>query len=174
MKDITIRKETEGDFEQIHAFVETAFLTANVSGGEERAMVESIHGSDKYIPELSLIAEQDGQIVGYIMLSKTQIDDGKNTHECLNLGPVCSSEGLRNHGIGGMLIKEAINTAREMGFSSVFLAGDRNYYGRFGFVPASQYNIRCQHDVPTELQDNIMALELTPNALEGISGTVYL
>ena len=61
-----------------------------------------------------------------------------------------------------------------MGHRAIFLAGNRDYYSRFGFIPASRYGISFKEDVPAELIDNIMALELVPGSLEGISGIVDL
>jgi predicted N-acetyltransferase YhbS len=64
--------------------------------------------------------------------------------------------------------------AKYLGHTAVFLAGDHNYYGRFGFVPASKFDIRYKKDMPPELIDNIMAMELTPGSLKGIEGIVDL
>lgn len=169
-----MRQETKSDYPNVYRFVEVAFQTARVTGGEEREMTEHIHNSDKYISELSLIAEIDGQMVGYIMLSKTTVTNGENAYEALLLGPVCSQKELRNQGIGSQLIKKAISIAKNIGFTAVFLAGDRHYYSRFGFVPASEYGIKCQYEIPANLLDNIMALEIIPGALDGITGIVEL
>lgn len=174
MKKMQIRQQTETDYAEILDFIEHAFQTARVTGGEEREMVVRIHKSDRFIPELSLIAEINGELIGYIMLSKTTVTNGDQLHEALLLGPVCTKEEVRNQGIGGQLIKKALQVAESIGFTSVFLAGDRHYYRRFGFVPASKYGIKCQYEIPAELLDNIMALELVPGALDGVNGVVEL
>ncbi|MBD3109623.1 N-acetyltransferase [Bacillus sp. AGMB 02131] len=174
MRNIQIHEETEANYAEIPDFVGQAFKTARVTGGEERDMVVRIHKSDRFIPELSLVAETNGELVGYIMLSKTKVTSGNHVHEALLLGPVCTKVEMRNHGLGRELIKKSLIIAKNMGFTSVFLAGDRHYYSRFGFVPASKYGIKCQYDIPAELLDNIMALELFPGALAGVSGVVEL
>ena len=174
MRNIQIHEETEANYAEIPDFVGQAFQTARVTGGEERDMVIRIHKSDRFIPELSLVAETNGELVGYIMLSKTTVTNGNHVHEALLLGPVCTKVEKRNHGLGGELIKKSLIIAKNMGFTSVFLAGNRHYYSRFGFVPASKYGIKCQYDIPAELLDNIMALELFPGALSGVSGVVEL
>ena len=137
-------------------------------------MVIGVRNSSKYIPELALVAEKDGEIIGYIILSKTSIKSADKEFPALNLGPVCTLLEERNRKIGGELIKTVLAKAKEMGHTAVFLAGNKDYYSRFGFVPASKFGIKCQHNVPDELLDNIMVLELIPNALKGITGTVYL
>ena len=167
-----IRPESKQEYDSICRLVQTAFKTARVSGGTEADMVKNIRGSEKYVPELALVAEMDGKLIGYIMLSETTVSNGINTAVALNLGPVCSLVEHRNKGIGGELIKSAILKAKEMGYASVFLAGDCKYYNRFGFVPASKYGIKCQLDVPEELLDCIMALELVPGALNGMTSVI--
>jgi predicted N-acetyltransferase YhbS len=64
--------------------------------------------------------------------------------------------------------------ANDMGFQAIFLAGDSAYYHRFGFVPTTQYGIKCFIEIPEELFDNIMVCELVTNALDGVHGTVKL
>jgi putative acetyltransferase len=61
---LTIRKEAPRDYKRI------AEVTTEALGKEREArMVERIQGSDGYVPELSLVAELDGRIVGHAMLS---------------------------------------------------------------------------------------------------------
>jgi predicted N-acetyltransferase YhbS len=66
------------------------------------------------------------------------------------------------------LIESAFKTA------AVYDGNEHDYYGRFGFVPASRFGIRYKDDVPGEMLDNIMALELIPGALGSIEGVVDL
>jgi putative acetyltransferase len=169
---MNIRQETARDFDKIYQLVKTAFETANVSNGKEQDFVNELRAGGKHIPELSLVMEQEGAIVGHIMLSKTSVKNDRQSFDGLLLGPVCTEEKLRNKGLGAKLVNFAIDKAKAMGHKAVFLAGDRNYYGRFGFVPASRYNIKCQYDIPAELLENILALELAPHELDGITGVL--
>ena len=52
--------------------------------------------------------------------------------------------------IGSRLISEGIDRLRKRGFPFVLVLGHPAYYPRFGFVPASKYNVRCQWEVPDE------------------------
>ena len=56
-----------------------------------------------------------------------------------------------------------------MGYTSVLLVGDPAYYHRFGFGAAADFGIKHAHDIPDE---NVMACELVPGALDGVSGTM--
>lgn len=59
--------------------------------------------------------------------------------------------------------------AREMGFTSVLLLGDPAYYHRFGFRTSAEFGITFVHQTP-EIVENVMACELVPDALSGVSG----
>ena len=81
--------------------------------------------------------EENDELIGHIMLTRTYIlDDNKNKHETLFLGPIS--------------IK---------------------HYRRFGFKQAIEYGIRHIQNIPIEV---VLACELVPNALKGISGTVNI
>ena len=64
-----IRPETPADAAAIHAIHKQAF-----DGREaEPKLVDAICKSVGFIPELSLVAEQNGLIVGHILFSRIQI-----------------------------------------------------------------------------------------------------
>lgn len=164
-----IRKETEQDFEEIYNLVKVAFQTANVSDGKEQDFVNQLRGGETYIPELALVAEEKGCLVGHIMLSKATVTDGDNRHEVLYLAPVSVVLGRRNAGIGSALIGESFRLARKMGYTAVFLVGDPAYYRKFGFRSVADYGVTTTHDIPVEY---VMACELVPQGLEGVSGKI--
>lgn len=172
--DIKISCETEHNLKSIDQFVKTAFETAHFSDGKEVELIRAIRSSPSYIPELTFVATLQATIVGYVMLSKTIVSNHDAAFTGLLLAPLCTQVNVRNQNLGSFLVKTALNKAVEMGYSAVFLVGDRQYYKRFGFVPASTYQISCNLDIPTELMDNVMALELVPDALKGVRGTVSL
>ena len=68
-----------------------------------------------------------------------------------------------------MLIKEAHEKAKELGFQSVVLVGHEKYYLKFGYKQADLFGIKLPFEVPKE---NCMAIELTENGLENVSGMV--
>lgn len=70
-----------------------------------------------------------------------------------------------------MLMKESFRLAKQMGYRMVFLVGDPAYYHRFGFQPTVKFGIKDTHDIPDEC---VMVCKLAENALDGISGTIYL
>jgi len=166
---LIIRRETVEEFSQIHELVKVAFQTAKVSNGKEQDFVNHLRSSDNYIPELSLVAEENGKLIGHIMLTTTYIINGDNNVEALLLAPISVVFECRNRGVGSSLIKESFKLAKEMGYKSVFLVGDPAYYHRFGFKAAVNFGIKHSHNIPEEY---VMACELVPDALYGISGTI--
>ena len=169
-----IRQETPKDYKTIYNFVKTAFETAKVKDGNEQDYVNTIRQSPGYLPELSLVAVEKGKIIGHIMLSETYIDDGTYKHTALLLAPLSVKLEYRNKGIGSELITEGIKLAEKMGYKTVFLAGDPNYYNRFGFVATIDHNIKSSLDLPEEFYKNIMVYEIVPNALQGITGIIKM
>jgi putative acetyltransferase len=83
----------------------------------------------------SLVAEADGSVVGHTMLSRGWIDAERELVETLVLSPLSVDPADQGRGIGGDLVRAALDGARELGATVVFLEGSRDYYSRFGFEP---------------------------------------
>ena len=167
--NIIIRQETEKDYKLSETVVEKAFKNAEHIDHKEHLLVAKLRKSDAFIPELSLVAELDGEIVGHIMLTKLLIENEGSKYDSLALAPVSVVPEHQNKGIGSELISESLKIAKELGFKSVIVLGHDKYYPRFGFKPASTWGIKAPFDVPDEA---FMALELEDGSLEDISGTV--
>lgn len=166
-----IRREKPEEFSQIYDLVKVAFQTAKVSNGKEQDFVNQLRSSSNYIPELALVAEDNGKLIGHIMLTKTCIVDNGNKFETLLLAPVSVALEYRSRGAGSGLIREGFRLATEMGYTSVLVVGDPAYYHRFGFESAVNFGIRHSHDIPDQY---VMACELAPQALNGVRGTTTL
>ena len=70
--------------------------------------------------------------------------------EGLLLAPLCVQKEHRREGVGAALIEHGFNKARELGFQIVFLVGDPNYYGKFGFKQTGFYGIKNISNIPDE------------------------
>lgn len=167
-----IREEKPEDFDEIYRLVETAFRTAKVADGNEQDFVYTLRKRDSYIPQLALVAESGGKLIGHVMLTRNEIsdDDGK-IHTTLMLAPLSVLLEHRSQKVGAQLVEAAFQRAREMGFRAVFLAGDPAYYSRFGFRESVRYGIRNVNEIPDMYA---LAVELVPDALKGINGTISL
>lgn len=164
-----IRPERSGDFQTIHTLVESAFQTAEVSDGDEQDYVEQLRRGPAYIPELALVAERSGELIGHIMLTRTCVVDEPRRIAALLLSPLAVLFEHRCQRVGSALVEEALRRAAAMGHTAVFLVGDPAYYGRFGFRPSADYGIRHSGRIA---ESYVMALELSDGALAEMRGTI--
>ncbi|HNR07859.1 MAG TPA: N-acetyltransferase [Saprospiraceae bacterium] len=162
--NLTLRREKASDFHGIYLVHQAAFRQE-----AEGRLVEKLRKNKAYIPELSLVAIQDNLVVGHIIFSKIKISGGQKDYESLTLAPLGVLTEFQNKGIGSLLVREGLKKARELGYRSVIVLGHKNFYPRFGFVPASRWGIESPYEVPDEA---FMAIELVPGGLDGISGKV--
>ncbi|WP_433765957.1 GNAT family N-acetyltransferase [Flavobacterium ginsenosidimutans] len=167
--EVTLRQENKNDFESVFQLIEKAFEKEEYSDHKEQFLVERLRKSEAFIPELSIVAELDGKIVGHILFSKLQIKNEYQTFPSLALAPVSVLPEFQGKGIGSKLILHGHEIAKSLGYNSVILLGHQDYYPRFGYELCEKYNIKMPFDVPAE---NCMIIELTENALSGISGEV--
>lgn len=167
--NIAIRQEKEREYKLSERVVEEAFIGAEYSGHKEQYLVAGLRRSDAFVPELSIVAEADENIVGHVMLTKLIIKNDETIYESLALAPVSVLPRYQNQGIGSLLIIEALEIARELGYRSVIVLGHDKYYPRFGFKPASSWSIKAPFNVPDR---NFMALELESGSLDNVSGVV--
>lgn len=166
---MTIRSEKPEDFAAIYDLVKVAFQTAKVSNGREQDFVNELRAGGNYIPELALVAEEDGKLIGHIMLTRTEIATDGGKVGALYVAPLSVVLARRGAGIGAALIEKGFEIGRRLGFRSVVLVGDPAYYHRFGFRSAIEFGIKHQHEIPNE---NVMACELVPGGLAGVSGAL--
>lgn len=166
--EITLRTELPADYRETENVTREAFWNRYAPGCAEHYLLHVMRGSRAFVPELDLVAECGGRIVGNVVCVKAVIegDDGRRC-EVLTLGPISVLPEFQRRGIGGRLIARVRELAREMGFCAVLLCGDPDYYLYQGFVPAELLGIRTA--------DNMYAMalhvcELYDGALSGVRG----
>ncbi len=158
---INIRVEQELDYKIVEGVIENAFLNAEFTDNQEHNLVNRLRKSSEFIPELSLVAEIDNKIVGHILFTKINIESNKGSFESLALAPLSVLLDYQNKGIG--------KVAKNLGYESVVVLGHENYYPKFGFKKASEFDIKPPFEVPDEA---FMVLELNKNGLKNVSGIV--
>ncbi|WP_330747341.1 GNAT family N-acetyltransferase [Chryseobacterium sp. CP-77] len=167
---ITIRQEEKKDHQQVFQLTEEAFSEMEHSDHQEQFLVEKLRKSDAFIPELSLVAEdENGRIAGHILFTKIKIVNEEKSFESLALAPVSVKPEFQNQGIGTKLILEGHRIAKELGYKSVILIGHEKYYPRFGYKKTSNFGVSFPFDIPEE---NGMAVELVKDGLKDRKGVV--
>jgi predicted N-acetyltransferase YhbS len=140
---LVLRGENPEDREAILALTAEAFAVSPATGlpvdGEpvEVEVLRQLFDSDAYLPELSIVAELGGEVVGHVISTRGWVGD----LGLLGLGPISVAPRLQRHGIGSELMHETVVRANAAGELGIALLGDPEYYSRFGFVPATSFGI---------------------------------
>lgn len=135
-----IRAETPDDALAIADVVRRAFTRQP----EVVDLVEDIRRSAHYVPELALVAEQDGVLAGFVMCSSATIVGGDARHRVLNLSPLAVVPEFQRRGIGSALVEHVVARAAERDEPLIVLEGSPRFYGRLGFEPALRYGIELE------------------------------
>jgi putative acetyltransferase len=128
---ITIRAEQPGDQAWIAGVVEAAF-----GSPLEARLVEAIRTSPQFVPELALVAEISGRVVGHVMISGATLEDGESRRDIVMLSPLAVAPDVHRRGIGSALVREVTARADRRGDPLVVLEGSPVFYGRLGFEHA--------------------------------------
>lgn len=139
-----IRSKQPSDYQGIAEVLLQAFEQDN-----EVRLVQEIRNSDRYISNLSLVAEVDGVIVGHILFSYIDLVN-EVTDKVLGLAPLAVRSQFQNQGIGSALVREGLARADAMGESMAIVLGHPQFYNRFGFKPSVRYGIESPFPVPED------------------------
>lgn len=168
---ISIRQEEEKDFKDVENLTREAFWDLYKPGCDEHLVLHKIRKVSAFVKELDLIACDNDVIAGNIIYSRAKVVNDENKEfEVLCMGPIAVLPSYQNQGIGSLLMEHSIEKARQLGYKGIVIFGNPDYYHRFGFVDAKEYNIQ------TSWGDNLdafMVLELYEDSLQGISGKFF-
>ena len=130
MLKIEIRRELKTDQNTIRELTEAAFDGRPYAGGDEQDVIDRLRRSKALT--LSLVATQEGEVIGQITFSPAIVEDASSPW--FALGPVSVVPSRQGEGIGSALIQEGLGRITSMGALGCILTGDPNYYSKFGFV----------------------------------------
>lgn len=146
------RPEQPADAFTIREVVLAAFPTS-----EEADLVDRLRGdAQAWVDGLSQVAmTTDGRVVGHALLTRCHIDG----RPALALAPCSVLPAFQRQGAGSAAIRAGLEAARALEENMVVVLGHAEYYPRFGFTPAAQWQIRAPFEAPDEA---MMALPLDP------------
>lgn len=156
---LSVREERSDDLKAIREINRGAF-----GRDDEARLVDALRAEGAVI--VSLVAEEDGRVVGHILFSMLPITTEAGTLSAAALAPMAVRPDLQRRGIGSALVWRGIEACGERGLSAVVVLGHPGYHPRFGFSPVAG---RLRD--PFSAGDAFMALELVPDALT-VPGTV--
>jgi putative acetyltransferase len=90
----------------------------------------------------SLVAEDDGLIVGHVMFTRSLLDAPPRLLDVRVLSPLSVTPDRQRQGIGGDLVRNGLHEMRRQRVPIVFLEGHPGYYPRFGFAPGQEQGFR--------------------------------
>lgn len=177
--DMIIRPETPKDYKDIISLVLRSFRegTDYSDGTDVVALIEEIRGSDYYIPELSFVAELEGEIVGHFLfshfpISKTANGEYGNTEDIVMLAPVSVHADHFHRHIGITMLTMGIRKVKEAGYKGITVEGDFRFYNRLGFRTSSEYGIYPTSGYPMREPRCMMCQETYAGSLKGIRGYI--
>ena len=110
--------------------------------------------------EIALVAEEEGRIVGHVLMSRMRVAGDGRAFQALGLAPVAVLPERHRGGIGSGLIRAALAIARRNGEELVFVLGYPAYYGRFGFSAAAAAPFASPYAGPHLMAQRLAEIDL--------------
>jgi putative acetyltransferase len=154
--DFIIRPEEEKDIQQVREIVRTAFPT-----DAESKLVDALRANGKAI--VSLVAISGDEVLGHILFSPVSTTPPGNA-KGIGLAPVAVKPAFQSQGVGSQLCREGVRLCKELGYDYAVVLGSPEYYSRFGFRRASDYDLQNEYGV----EDEFMAMYFTENRARGL------
>jgi len=171
---MNIRLEQPNDYREVENLTREAFWNVYRPGCTEHYVLNQYRNKPDFIPELDLVLEEDGRIIGHVMFSKAQIvkEDGA-VLPAWTFGPISIHPDYKRKGYGLKLLQYALEKARAMGIGLICMEGNIDFYKYAGFQLASALKIHY-HGEPKESEvPYFLAQELIPGYLNGVEGTYH-
>jgi predicted N-acetyltransferase YhbS len=170
-KMIVIRREEEKDYERVEEITRKAFWNLYVPGCDEHYLVHIMRSHEEFIPELDLVIEVEGQIIGNIMYTKAKlIDEKREEKNILTFGPVCILPEYQRKGYGKKLLKYSFEKAIELGYDVIVIFGNPGNYVSSGFKSCKQFNVCLENGT---YPSAMLVKELKPHTLDGRRWVYY-
>lgn len=170
--NITIRIETPDDYAATENLTREAFWNVYRPGCLEHYVLHCFRGRKDYVPELSLVLELDGKLVGHVMYVRSEIHaDGGRRIPVMTFGPISIAPEYKRQGYGTILLRESMRRAALLGTGALVIEGNIGFYGKSGFVVASTKGIHYAAEPLDAEVPYFLICELKPGFLDGVTGT---
>ena len=164
-QNIIIRNETPADYDAVEKMTRLAFYNLYVPGCNEHYLVRMMRPHPDFVPELDLVLELEGRIIGNVMYTKTKlVEEAGEERHILTFGPVCIAPEYQRMGYGKLLLEESFRRALALGYDVIVIFGNPNNYVSRGFISCKKRNISLSNGV---CPSAMMVKELKPDVLDG-------
>ena len=171
MNPIIIRNETVADHRAVENLVRESFWNVYRPGCQEHYVLHCLRDDPAFVPELDLVMEKDGELIGQnmFMRARIQADDGRDI-PIMTMGPICIAPKYKRQGYGKRLLDHSLERAAALGCGALCFEGNILFYGKSGFTCASDFGIRY-HGLPEGADTSFfLCRELIPGYLDGVTG----
>ncbi|QAT50795.1 N-acetyltransferase [Caproiciproducens sp. NJN-50] len=167
-----IRPETKADHRAAENLTREAFWNVYRPGCTEHYVLHRFRDREEFIPELDLVMEKDGEIIGHVMYVRSAIkaDDGR-TVPIMTFGPISIAPDCQRLGYGTILLRHSMDKAGKLGAGALAITGNIGFYGKSGFVVASTKGIHYSAEPRDGEVPYFLIKELKPGFLDGITGS---
>ena len=173
---LTIRLETPADYREVEILTREAFWNVYRPGCTEHFVLNQYRINPDFIPELDLVMEEEGRIIGHVMFSKAELVLPDGTRKpSWTFGPISIDPGYKRKGYGLKLLSYALGKAREIGVGFLCMEGNINFYKHAGFDLACKLHINYHTEPAGAEVPYFLAQELIPGWLKtnGITEATY-
>ncbi len=172
--DYIIRQETKSDYRETENLVREAFWNVYRPGCLEHYVLHTYRSRPEFVPELDLVMEKDGRLIGQVMYVRAEInaDDGR-TIPIMTMGPIGILPEFKRQGYGKALLDFSMEKAKAMGAGALCFEGNIDFYGKSGFVVASTRGIHYYDEPRENVVPYFLLKELGPGFLDGVTGVYH-
>ena len=165
-----IRESTESERDEILDIHRQSF--GQEKGPVIAKLVDDLLNDETAMPILSLVAVENGTLVGHILYTKAVVTQTEALISAQILAPLAVLPEVQKRGIGEKLINEGLRLLKASGTELVFVLGHPTYYPRCGFMPAGEQGFDAPYPIPEEHAEAWMIQELNGDALVKHSGKI--
>ena len=169
--NLIIRLETPEDYPVTENLTREAFWNVYRPGCLEHYVLHCYRSREDFVPELDLVMEKDGEIIGHIMYVHAHIDadDGRKI-PVMTFGPISILPEYKRQGYGKILLDYSLEMAENLGAGAVCMEGNIDFYGKSGFVTACTKGINYYAEPAENEVPYFLLKELKEGYLDGITG----
>ena len=172
--NIIIRRETPADYAAVEHLTREAFWNVYRPGCTEHYVVHVLRRDPDFVPELDLVMEWDGALIGHVLYMRSKIvTDGGQEVPMMTFGPISIRPDLQRQGLGKRLLDFSMERAGELGAGALCIEGNIDFYGKSGFVVAGTRGIRYHGEPEQEMVPYALLKELRPGFLDGVTGVYH-
>ena len=169
--NIVIRLEEKNEYREVENLVRDSFWNVYRPGCLEHYVLHQLRNDPAFVRELDFVMCQDDELIGQNMFMRAAIaaDDGRSI-PIMTMGPICIKNEFKRKGYGKILLDYSLEKAAELGCGAICIEGNIDFYGKSGFIQASEFGIRY-HGLPEgEDASFFLCKELIAGYLDKITG----